>query len=125
MALELTPSTNLTRTRGLGSDQFLIMIWRYLGTPASLPAEKPALQYTNFDCTPRPHSQPFIDGGARFAATNSDVSGLKEFGNVPVCSAVAALIESATGKAPFFIGKPNPLMMRMAFNYLGRIRRKQ
>jgi len=38
---------------------------------------------------------------------------------VPACGAVAALIESATAKAPFFVGKPNPLMMRMALNYLG------
>ena len=110
--------------RGFGSDQFLCMNWRYLGAPATLPAEKPALPYTNFDCTIRPHSQPFIDGGARFVATNPDVSGPTVFGNVPACSAVAALIESATGKAPCFVGKPNPLMMRMAFNYLGRIWRK-
>jgi len=60
-----------------------------------------------------------IDGGARFVATNPDVSGPTEFGIVPACGAVAALIESATGKAPFFVGKPNPLMMRMALNYLG------
>lgn len=32
--------------------------------------------------------------------------------------AMAALIERATGVAPFFVGKPNPLMMRMALNYL-------
>ena len=52
-------------------------------------------------------------------ATNPDVSGPTESGMVPACGAVAALIESATGKAPFFVGKPNPLMMRMALNYLG------
>jgi NagD protein len=32
---------------------------------------------------------------------------------------MAALIEKATGKSPFFVGKPNPLMMRTALNYLG------
>jgi len=32
---------------------------------------------------------------------------------------MAALIETATGKSPFFVGKPNPLMMRNALNYLG------
>jgi NagD protein len=31
---------------------------------------------------------------------------------------MAALIEKASGKAPFFVGKPNPLMMRSALNYL-------
>ncbi len=60
-----------------------------------------------------------INDGARFVATNPDVSGPAERGIVPACGAVAALIEKATGKAPFFVGKPNPLMMRTALNYLG------
>ena len=38
---------------------------------------------------------------------------------MPGCGAVAALIEKATGKSPFYVGKPNPLMMRTALNYLG------
>ncbi|MDJ0753062.1 MAG: HAD-IIA family hydrolase [Ardenticatenaceae bacterium] len=59
-----------------------------------------------------------IDGGARFIATNPDVSGPTESGIVPGCGATAALIQSATGKAPFFVGKPNPLMMRSALDYL-------
>lgn len=60
-----------------------------------------------------------ISAGARFVATNPDVSGPSEGGIVPACGAVAALIQSATGKAPLFVGKPNPLMMRTALNYLG------
>ena len=60
-----------------------------------------------------------IDNGARFVATNPDPSGPAEGGLVPACGAVAALIEKATGKAPFFVGKPTPLMMRTALNYLG------
>lgn len=60
-----------------------------------------------------------IDAGARFVATNPDVSGPDEKGIVPACGAIAALIESATGKSPFFVGKPNPLMMRTALNFLG------
>jgi NagD protein len=59
-----------------------------------------------------------IDGGARFIATNPDVTGPSETGIVPGCGAMAALIERATGKTPFYVGKPNPLMMRMALNYL-------
>jgi NagD protein len=59
-----------------------------------------------------------IDAGARFIATNPDVSGPTEAGIVPGCGAMAALIEKATGKSPFFVGKPNPLMMRSALNYL-------
>jgi NagD protein len=59
-----------------------------------------------------------IANGARFIATNPDVSGPSESGIVPACGAIAALIEKASGKIPFFVGKPNPLMMRMALNYL-------
>lgn len=60
-----------------------------------------------------------VAAGARFIATNPDVSGPTEQGIVPACGAMAALIEKATGVAPYFIGKPNPLMMRSALNYLG------
>ena len=59
-----------------------------------------------------------IQKGARFIATNPDVSGPSEQGTVPACGAMAALIEKTTGKSPFFVGKPNPLMMRSALNYL-------
>lgn len=58
------------------------------------------------------------EGGARFIATNPDPSGPSEGGIVPACGAMAALIEEASGIAPFFVGKPNALMMRTALNYL-------
>jgi NagD protein len=57
--------------------------------------------------------------GARFVATNPDPSGPTETGIVPACGAMAALIERATGLSPFFVGKPNPLMIRSALNHLG------
>ncbi|HUI71096.1 MAG TPA: HAD-IIA family hydrolase [Spirochaetia bacterium] len=60
-----------------------------------------------------------IAKGARFIATNPDPSGPGDGGLVPACGAMAALIERATGVSPFFVGKPNPLMMRTALNYLG------
>lgn len=60
-----------------------------------------------------------VAAGARFVATNPDPSGPAEGGLVPACGAMAALIEKATGRAPFFVGKPNPFMMRSALNYLG------
>jgi NagD protein len=59
-----------------------------------------------------------IANGARFIATNPDVTGPTEAGIVPGCGSMAALIEKASGRAPFFVGKPNPLMMRTALNYL-------
>lgn len=58
------------------------------------------------------------DKGARFIATNPDSSGPSEGGLVPACGAMAALIEKASGVSPFFVGKPNALMMRMALNHL-------
>ena len=60
-----------------------------------------------------------VAGGARFLATNPDVSGPSEEGLVPATGAVAALIERAIGVAPYYIGKPNPLMIRTALRRLG------
>lgn len=65
------------------------------------------------------HAIRLIMAGARFVATNPDPSGPSEEGIVPACGAMAALIEKASGVAPFFVGKPNPLMMRSALNFLG------
>jgi NagD protein len=59
-----------------------------------------------------------INDGARFIATNPDPSGPSPQGMLPATGSVAALISSATGRAPYFIGKPNPLMMRSALNQL-------
>ena len=59
-----------------------------------------------------------IDGGARFIATNPDPSGPSAAGKLPATGSVAALISTATGRKPYFIGKPNPLMMRSALNRL-------
>ncbi len=60
-----------------------------------------------------------IQAGARFIATNPDPSGPGDGGLVPACGAVAALIQAATDIQPYFVGKPNPLMMRTALRYLG------
>ncbi|MBI5093429.1 MAG: HAD family hydrolase [Candidatus Hydrogenedentes bacterium] len=60
-----------------------------------------------------------VAAGAHFIATNPDPSGPSENGIVPACGAMAALIESASGATPFFVGKPNPFMMRSALNYIG------
>jgi NagD protein len=57
--------------------------------------------------------------GARFIVTNPDSSGPSEKGIVPGAGALAALIEAACGKKAFYVGKPNPLMMRTAIKYLG------
>ncbi|GAX55979.1 HAD-IIA family hydrolase [Streptomyces olivochromogenes] len=60
-----------------------------------------------------------IKGGARFIATNPDETGPSAEGPLPATGAVAALITKATGKQPYFAGKPNPLMMRTGLNAIG------
>ena len=57
-----------------------------------------------------------IENGARFIATNPDASGPSHQGTLPATGSVAALISTATGPKPYFVGKPNPLMMRSALN---------
>ncbi len=57
-----------------------------------------------------------IVGGARFIATNPDATGPSPDGPLPATGSVAALISRATGVEPYFVGKPNPLMMRSALN---------
>jgi len=59
-----------------------------------------------------------IMGGARFIATNPDVIGPSDAGMTPATGAVAALVSEATGVKPYYIGKPNPLMMRTALRRL-------
>ncbi|MEV7729852.1 HAD-IIA family hydrolase [Streptomyces sp. NPDC101733] len=60
-----------------------------------------------------------INGGARFICTNPDETGPSTEGPLPATGAVAALITKATGKQPYFAGKPNPLMMRTGLNAIG------
>jgi NagD protein len=59
-----------------------------------------------------------IVNGARFIATNPDPTGPSTEGPLPATGSVAALISRATGVDPYFVGKPNPLMMRTALNTL-------
>jgi NagD protein len=64
------------------------------------------------------HAIRLITRGARFIATNPDPTGPAPDGPLPATGSVAALISRATGAEPYFVGKPNPLMMRTALNTL-------
>jgi NagD protein len=57
-----------------------------------------------------------VAAGARFIATNPDATGPAPGGPLPATGSVAALISRATGIEPYYVGKPNPLMMRSALN---------
>jgi len=60
-----------------------------------------------------------INGGARFIVTNPDATGPSAEGPMPATGAVAALITKATGREPYVVGKPNPMMFRSAMNRIG------
>jgi len=61
----------------------------------------------------------FIRGGSRFIATNPDATGPSTEGVLPATGAIAALITKATGREPYIVGKPNPMMFRSALNRIG------
>ncbi len=60
-----------------------------------------------------------INDGSRFIVTNPDATGPSADGPMPATGAVAALITKATGKEPYVVGKPNPMMFRSAMNKIG------
>ncbi|HEY2318655.1 MAG TPA: HAD-IIA family hydrolase [Solirubrobacteraceae bacterium] len=62
------------------------------------------------------HAIRLVENGSRFIATNPDATGPSVDGPLPATGSVAALISRATGVDPYFVGKPNPLMMRSALN---------
>ena len=60
-----------------------------------------------------------INEGSRFIATNPDATGPSADGVLPATGAISALITKATGKEPYVVGKPNPMMFRSAMNKIG------
>ena len=60
-----------------------------------------------------------VEKGAKLIGTNYDLTGPTEAGIVPACRAYLAPIELITGREAYFVGKPNPLMMRTGLRLLG------
>lgn len=60
-----------------------------------------------------------VKDGARLIGTNPDLTGPSETGLVPATGSLISPIELATGRKAYFVGKPNPLMMRQALKRLG------
>ncbi len=61
-----------------------------------------------------------VMNGAKLIGTNPDVTGPAEGGTIiPACRAMISPIELATGRSAYFLGKPNPLMMRTGLKLLG------
>lgn len=61
----------------------------------------------------------FVNQGAKLIGTNTDLTGPSDYGIIPACRAFIAPIELATGSKAYFVGKPNPLMMRTGIKKLG------
>ena len=59
-----------------------------------------------------------VNKGARLVGTNPDMTGPSELGIIPACQALVAPIALSTGKTPYYVGKPNPLMMRTGLKML-------
>lgn len=60
-----------------------------------------------------------VMNGAKLIGTNTDLTGPSEIGIIPACRALVAPIELTTGKSAYYVGKPNPLMMRTGLQILG------
>ena len=60
-----------------------------------------------------------VRGGAKLIGTNPDITGPIENGSAPATRALISPIEMTCGKQAYFVGKPNPLMMRHAQKRLG------
>ncbi|MEA4853279.1 MAG: TIGR01457 family HAD-type hydrolase [Christensenella sp.] len=74
-------------------------------------------QHINYESITR--AMRFVMNGAKLIGTNPDLTGPGEHGLFPACGAMISPIEVATGKKAYFIGKPNPLMMRTGLKLLG------
>ncbi len=70
------------------------------------------------------HAIQLVLRGARLVGTNPDLTGPSEDGIIPATRALIAPIELATGRSAYFVGKPNPLIMRNALRALG-VRREE
>ena len=57
--------------------------------------------------------------GAKLIGTNPDTTGPTERGIMPATGSLVAPIEIATGKKAYFVGKPNPVMLRHGLRRLG------
>ena len=73
----------------------------------------------NYSFNALTHAIRLIEGGAKFIATNPDTTGPSDEGTLPATGSVAAMIRTATGRSPYFVGKPNPVMIRAGLNAIG------
>lgn len=73
----------------------------------------------NYDYLAIKKAMQLVTKGAKLIGTNTDLTAPVEDGIVPACRALVAPVEITTGKSAYYIGKPNPLMMRTALGILG------
>ncbi|MDO4258111.1 MAG: HAD-IIA family hydrolase [Actinomycetaceae bacterium] len=73
----------------------------------------------NYDFNALTRAIRLIERGAKFIATNPDVTGPSDEGTLPATGSIASMIQAATGRSPYFVGKPNPVMIRAGLNRIG------
>ncbi|MCU0226345.1 MAG: TIGR01457 family HAD-type hydrolase [Bryobacterales bacterium] len=71
----------------------------------------------NFEQAEKAHR--FIARGAHLVSTNADTWCPTDHGPRPGCGAIVAMLEAATGRKAYHVGKPNPFMMREARKKIG------
>lgn len=64
------------------------------------------------------HATLLVQKGAQLIGTNPDITGPSEKGIIPATRALISPIEMASGRKAYFLGKPNPLMMRIGLKML-------
>lgn len=74
---------------------------------------------TNYNYDSICRAMRLVMNGAKLIGTNPDLTGPSEDGIIPACQAFVAPIEVTTGKKAYYVGKPNPLMMRTGLQMLG------
>lgn len=64
------------------------------------------------------HATLLVQNGAHLIGTNPDITAPTEKGIIPATRALISPIEMASGRSAYYLGKPNPLMMRIGLKML-------
>ncbi|MFP4499794.1 MAG: HAD-IIA family hydrolase [Candidatus Hydrogenedentota bacterium] len=116
----LQKATDHQRLFVLGNDSFTLEVTRGGFTLDDMAPDAVVLAFdTTLTYAKLERACLLLREGLPFIATNPDRVCPTEYGFIPDCGAMAALIEAATGRTPTYIGKPFPTMIRMGLDKLG------
>lgn len=119
-ALHLARHTPHRRVFALGTPSFEEELRRAGITPGAVEPEAVVLAFDKtLTYAKLERACLLLRGGLPYYATNPDKVCPTEYGYIPDCGAMAALLFEATGRMPQFIGKPSPDFARLALEWLG------